>query len=92
MTRGADTLTLPPMMHTSDRLIPGFPVSVAIALTGVFARYLAFIAALATALDEALERGRQRRALSRLEHHHLRDIGVTRAQAGKESGKPIWRQ
>lgn len=92
MTRGADVRTVPPMIHTSDRLTPGFPISVAIALTGIFARGLAFFAALAIALDEAFERGRQRRALSRLEHHHLRDIGITRAEATRESNKLFWRR
>jgi len=37
------------------------------------------------------QRYRQRRALAQLDEHLLRDIGVTQAQAGQESGKPFWR-
>ena len=33
---------------------------------------------------------RQRRALRRMEAHRLDDIGVTRAQALAESGRPFW--
>jgi hypothetical protein len=38
-----------------------------------------------------LDRGSQRRALSELDDHLLRDIGITRLQALREAGKPIWR-
>jgi uncharacterized protein YjiS (DUF1127 family) len=38
-----------------------------------------------------LERARQRRALSELNDHMLRDIGLTRADAWAESEKPFWR-
>jgi uncharacterized protein YjiS (DUF1127 family) len=38
-----------------------------------------------------LERGRQRRQLSELSDHMLRDIGLTRADAWAESEKPFWR-
>ena len=37
-----------------------------------------------------LERSRQRRELAALDDRLLRDIGVTRAQAGHEAAKPIW--
>ncbi len=92
MTRDGDRITLRPMMHTSDRPMLQSPVTVAIALAGGFTRFLAFIVAIATGLDEALERGRQRRVLSRLEDHRLRDIGITRAQARAESRKPFWKR
>jgi uncharacterized protein YjiS (DUF1127 family) len=38
-----------------------------------------------------IERARQREALAQLDDHTLRDIGVTRAEAARESGKPFWR-
>ncbi len=38
-----------------------------------------------------LERGRSRRVLATLDDHQLCDIGITRAQARLESGKPFWR-
>jgi uncharacterized protein YjiS (DUF1127 family) len=37
------------------------------------------------------ERGRQRRALRRLDDRLLDDIGVTRAAATREAGAPFWR-
>ena len=39
----------------------------------------------------ALERSRQRRALNRLSDAMLRDIGLTRFVAARESAKPFWR-
>ena len=36
------------------------------------------------------ERSRQRRALAELDDRLLRDIGITRAQAGREAAKPFW--
>ena len=38
-----------------------------------------------------LGRARQRHALGELEGHLLRDIGLTRRQALRESRKPFWR-
>lgn len=37
------------------------------------------------------ERARQRRALLQLSDHMLRDIGISRAEAVGEAGKPFWR-
>ena len=37
------------------------------------------------------ERASQRQALSSLDDRMLRDIGVTRAEAYHEAGKPFWR-
>lgn len=37
------------------------------------------------------ERARQRSKLARLDDRMLRDIGVTRADAARELGKPFWR-
>lgn len=37
------------------------------------------------------ERSRQRRALAGLDERMLRDIGVSRADAIREAGKPFWR-
>jgi uncharacterized protein YjiS (DUF1127 family) len=36
------------------------------------------------------ERARQRRRLSQLDDHFLRDIGLTRAEAEEEARKPFW--
>jgi uncharacterized protein YjiS (DUF1127 family) len=41
-------------------------------------------------LVEWLERYRQRRALARLDDRLLRDIGMTREQARRETRKPFW--
>ena len=38
-----------------------------------------------------IERVRQRRFLSELDDHMLRDIGVTRVEAARECEKPFWR-
>ena len=38
-----------------------------------------------------LERARQRRALAALDDHSLRDIGITRFEAERETQKPFWR-
>lgn len=37
-----------------------------------------------------LERRRQRRALGALSDHMLKDLGLSRADAGRESGKRFW--
>ena len=42
-------------------------------------------------ITRALERSRQRRALSRLSEAMLRDIGLTRSDATRECEKPFWR-
>jgi uncharacterized protein YjiS (DUF1127 family) len=36
-------------------------------------------------------RGRERRALARLDDHLLRDIGCSREEAARECAKPAWR-
>ena len=38
-----------------------------------------------------LERGRQRRALRRLDDRMLKDVGLSRADVEYEAGKPFWR-
>ena len=38
------------------------------------------------------ERARQRRALAELSDHHLKDIGISRADAMREAGKSFWRE
>jgi uncharacterized protein YjiS (DUF1127 family) len=37
-----------------------------------------------------LERYRERRALSGLSDHMLKDLGLSRSDAGRESGKRFW--
>lgn len=43
------------------------------------------------ALGRALERQRTRRALALLDEAALSDIGLTRAEALRESARPFWR-
>ncbi len=38
-----------------------------------------------------IERSRNRRALTRLDDHLLRDIGIWRAEAEREAARPFWR-
>lgn len=42
-------------------------------------------------LEAWLDRRSQRHALRELDDHMLRDIGVSRASAEHEAGKPFWR-
>lgn len=42
-------------------------------------------------IANSIERSRQRQALAGLTEHELRDIGLTRYDAARESGKPFWR-
>jgi uncharacterized protein YjiS (DUF1127 family) len=49
-------------------------------------------ALLRAALTEALRRARSRGDLARLTDRELRDIGLTRDDALRESGKPFWRE
>lgn len=51
----------------------------------------AAILALANGLREANRRKRTRRDLADLDHHLLRDIGVTPTDAFLEAEKPFWR-
>lgn len=46
---------------------------------------------LAAWLRRCREKGRQRRALARLDPHLLADIGVSPAEAARECAKPFWR-
>jgi uncharacterized protein YjiS (DUF1127 family) len=43
------------------------------------------------AISTILARRRQRLALRELDDHLLRDIGLSRAEAGREASKPLWR-
>jgi uncharacterized protein YjiS (DUF1127 family) len=52
--------------------------------TGLLARAIEIIA-------RWQRRARTRAELARLDEHALHDIGVTRAQAEYELGKPFWR-
>ena len=42
-------------------------------------------------LTEWQARARQRRDLAALDDHILKDIGISRADAGREASKPFWR-
>jgi uncharacterized protein YjiS (DUF1127 family) len=51
----------------------------------------AALARMAAVMSAWHERARQRRALMQLSDHMLRDIGIARAEAIGEAGKPFWR-
>jgi uncharacterized protein YjiS (DUF1127 family) len=42
------------------------------------------------AISTILARRRQRLALRELDDHLLRDIGLSRAEAGRQASKPFW--
>lgn len=63
---------------------------VAIAATP-FAALCAVVRAGRTWCRQKAERRRQRRALAQLDDRLLRDIGVSREQAARESARPFWR-
>ena len=46
---------------------------------------------LVDALEDWLERSRQRRALREVSDHLLKDIGISRSDAHREGAKPFWR-
>lgn len=75
----------------ATRLMPSRPVA---RPTGAAAA-LSALARVASGLVERLlfwaERRRQRRRLSELPDHLLRDIGADRARVLIEAGKPFWR-
>jgi uncharacterized protein YjiS (DUF1127 family) len=49
------------------------------------------VAGLLATLERWAERRRQRRALLALDHHLLKDIGLSTADAWQEGTKPFWR-
>lgn len=57
----------------------------------MYPRTLPRSGALARRLREWLERAAQRRRLLALDERALKDIGVSRAEALTEGGKPFWR-
>ena len=54
-------------------------------------RILRYLAALWETLITWRERASQRRHLASLEDHQLKDMGISRADAEREAGKPFWR-
>ena len=62
--------------------------------TGPFRPWAFFIAMIRGGLDLAVawqQRGRERRHLASLDERMLRDLGVSRSDATRESAKPFWR-
>ena len=51
----------------------------------------AWLGRVLAAAELALQRRQQRHALLELDDRQLKDIGVTRDQARRESRKPLWR-
>ncbi len=50
-----------------------------------------YLSALWETLFTWRERARQRRHLASLEDRLLKDMGISRADAGREASKPFWR-
>lgn len=53
-------------------------------------RWLAYLRDAAVAVKRWRDRRRSRRALAELDDDLLKDIGLTRAEARRESAKPFW--
>lgn len=62
------------------------------AATGSGHTFGGLVVAMFDAVFAWLERRRQRDMLSAMSDHLLQDIGVTRAEALREAGKPFWRE
>lgn len=73
-------------MPTFDLFLPPQPYS-----TWRPKRRMHPIAAAWTLVSTWIERVRQRNALAKLDDRELRDIGITRVDAVRESEKPFWR-
>lgn len=54
-------------------------------------RWCMGVTAIAAIIWFGLERSRSRRALAAFDDHQLRDIGLTRTDAWRESSKCFWR-
>lgn len=81
-----------PFRSIADK--PVLPVAVMPARIGVMAQgrlTLAILARLIDLVQEWRERYRQRRHLASLDHHMLRDIGLSSADVEQEIRKPFWR-
>ena len=55
-------------------------------------RWCARLTAIAATVWQWRERSRSRRALAAFDDHQLRDIGLSRADAWRESSKCFWRR
>ena len=77
-------LSLPPQAHSSWR-----PRRPRFSLYGLPSFHI--VVSGSRLIATWIERTRQRYALAGLDDHMLRDIGITRVEAARESGKPFWR-
>ena len=77
------------MNNVSAKQIGRIGGTAAMACQGKPARRL--VRAVTAALRSWRRRARQRRILAGLDDQLLRDIGRSRAQAARETGKPFWR-
>jgi uncharacterized protein YjiS (DUF1127 family) len=75
------------MSATILRLVPGEGVATA----RVSRRSRFGLHSVAVLVAEFRRRLRSRARLARLDDYMLRDIGITRAEAGREANKPFWR-
>lgn len=57
----------------------------------LFDRWRRVLTVIAATVSVWLERSRSRRALAAFDDHQLRDIGISRADAWRESSKRFWR-
>ena len=79
-------------MPTVDLLLPAQPYSTWHPVRQRRARMLvAAIGQASAVVARWIERVRQRHALAELDDHALRDIGITRVEAARETEKPFWK-
>lgn len=78
-------------MRNTDVTSPGSFATVANADTRVTGVGKRSVLTLVDWLFGALERRRQRQALSGLDEHLLKDIGISRSDVEQEVTKPFWR-
>jgi uncharacterized protein YjiS (DUF1127 family) len=78
-------------MPTVDLLLPAQPYSVWHPKQRRARVLVTAIGQASAVVARWIERARQRHALGELDDHLLRDIGITRVDAARESEKPFWR-
>jgi uncharacterized protein YjiS (DUF1127 family) len=79
-------------MPTVDLFLPAQPYTIWHPVRQRRARVLVTAIGRASAVVARwIERVRQRQALAQLDDQMLRDIGITRVEAARETEKPFWR-
>jgi uncharacterized protein YjiS (DUF1127 family) len=70
-------------MRTIDTIAARRPRARALGIAAILTEAIAWF-------DERLERRASRRALTELTEYQLKDIGISRADAVREAGRPFW--